>query len=132
MREEYIKLRAHHGMCLTFFEGKGYNKEFSEHMQSVLNALQEDTELQIIAEADIICCKCPNYKDSVCSTPDLVKKYDRQVLDISGLKANSIITWKEFSELIADKIFAKGKRDNICGDCEWTEICKAKEYAYRR
>ena len=28
MKQEGLKIRAHHGMCLHFFEGKGYSNEF--------------------------------------------------------------------------------------------------------
>ncbi|MCC8051873.1 MAG: DUF1284 domain-containing protein [Clostridiales bacterium] len=34
-----ILLRAHHGMCLAYFEGKGYSKGFSAHMQKMLEQL---------------------------------------------------------------------------------------------
>lgn len=128
MIEEYIRLRAHHGMCLTFFEGKGYNKSFTAHMQSILNMMQDNPKLRIIAEGDLICSKCPNLtQEGICSTPDLVGKYDHQVLELCGLKENSEMNWNEFSRLITDKILAKGKREDICGDCEWSEICKKKE-----
>lgn len=130
MTKEYMKLRAHHGMCLAFFEGKGYSEKFTDHMQSVLNLLKGNPKLHIIAEGDIICNKCPNLKDGVCRTPDLVKKYDNQVLALCGLTENSELNWDEFSELIADKILTKGKRNTICGNCQWNEICKSKEYIY--
>ena len=31
--KEPLKLRAHHGMCLAFFEGKGYSSAFTENME---------------------------------------------------------------------------------------------------
>ena len=34
--KEPLKLRAHHGMCLAFFEGKGYSSAFTENMGKVL------------------------------------------------------------------------------------------------
>ena len=35
MKQEGLKIRAHHGMCLHFFEGKGYSNEFTAHMQKI-------------------------------------------------------------------------------------------------
>lgn len=32
-------LRPHHGMCLAYFEGKGYSEGFTAHMQSMLERL---------------------------------------------------------------------------------------------
>lgn len=127
MKDEIMKIRAHHGMCLAFFEGKGYSDGFTEHMQIILDKMQSNPKLQIVAKGDIICKKCPNLKDGVCNTPDLVQEYDRQVLLRCGLKENTEINWEEFSKLVTEKILAKGKRQEICGNCQWTEICQRKE-----
>lgn len=132
MKQKSMKLRAHHGMCLKFFEGKGYSDGFTSHMQSVLDMLQDNPELQIVAEGDMICNKCPNLKAGKCNTFDLVRNYDSQVLLLCGLSENMEINWKEFSKLIEERILAEGKRENICGNCEWTKICEAKEHHYRR
>lgn len=31
-KQNSICLRPHHGMCLAYFEGRGYSREFAEHM----------------------------------------------------------------------------------------------------
>ena len=33
-QKDILKLRAHHGMCLAFFEGKGYSDTFTLHMEA--------------------------------------------------------------------------------------------------
>ena len=43
MVKKRIKLRAHHGMCLGFFEGKNYSKGFTEHMQAASGLIQSLT-----------------------------------------------------------------------------------------
>lgn len=123
-------LRAHHGMCLAFFEGKGYSQAFSEHMASVLEMMQKNPKLQIVAEKDMICRKCPNLEEDLCSTPDMVRHYDRQVLNICGLEEGCELSWNDFSDLVINHIVKAGKREEICGDCCWTEICKSKEDRY--
>ncbi len=35
-------LRPHHGMCLAYFEGKGYSEGFSAHMQEMLELFEKD------------------------------------------------------------------------------------------
>lgn len=131
MIKESIKLRAHHGMCLAFFEGKGYSENFTEHMQKILYAMQDNPKLQIVAESDVICSKCPNLKNGKCTDCDLVQEYDRQVLSLCGLKEPSKIKWNEFSKLVAKKIIVPGKREEICGSCQWTAICTQKETDYK-
>ena len=130
-QENTGKLRAHHGMCLAFFEGKGYSDTFTVHMGKILKQMEDNPKLQIITESDMICRKCPNLKNHVCSTPDKVKEYDRQVLLCCGLKEDAEISWQEFSGLVKEKILAKGKRQEICGDCQWNDICRKKESVYR-
>ena len=65
MKNVEIKLRAHHGMCLAFFEGKGYSAGFTAHMAQILEYLeQENPIVTVVAEADCICGGCPNLTDA--------------------------------------------------------------------
>ena len=130
VKDSFIKLRAHHGMCLAFFEGKGYSDGFCAHMQSVLNMLQDNPEIQVVTESDLICSKCPNLQNGICTTPDLVKQYDTRVLSLCGLTENTRLTWEEFSALITDNILSCKKRKSICGSCQWNDICSSKEQIY--
>lgn len=114
-------------MCLAFFEGKGYSNEFTEHMQMISDLMKKNPRINLVAEGDAVCEKCPNLKDGVCNTPELVLEYDRQVLSQCGLEENTEISWNEFSGLVMEKILKCGKRGEICGSCEWDNICKAKE-----
>ena len=67
MKNIEIKLRAHHGMCLAFFEGKGYSAGFTAHMARILEYLeQENPTVTVVAEADCICGGCPNLTDGRC------------------------------------------------------------------
>ena len=78
MEEQAILLRAHHGMCLAFFQGEGYSDSFVVHMGKILEQMQENPSLQIITHADVICDKCPNLENGSCNTPDLVRAYDQK------------------------------------------------------
>ena len=125
--KEPLKLRAHHGMCLAFFEGKGYSSAFTENMGKVLEEMEEDTPLELCREKDIICSACPNLEEGVCITGEKVKAYDEKVLKACGLQPGSRLTWQEFSNAVKHNIIEAGKRKDICGDCSWTEICSRKE-----
>lgn len=127
MEKEKIILRAHHGMCLSFFEGKGYSSEFTIHMQKIQDQMKENPELFIVAEADEVCSHCPNLKNGQCGSFHLVRSYDQKVLDLCGVKEKTDSTWKEFSKLVKEKILIPGKRHEICGGCEWTKLCDEKE-----
>lgn len=127
MMNNIIKLRAHHVLCLAFFEGKGYSDKFTCNMRRVLELLKTNPELQIIAGRDIICAECPNLKNGACVTPDLTREYDNKVLSHCGLTENAVIKWNDFAKLAADNIINAKKREQICGNCQWNEICKSHE-----
>ena len=71
MKNVEIKLRAHHGMCLAFFEGKGYSAGFTAHMAQILEYLeQENPTVTVVAEADCICGGCPHLANGICESAD--------------------------------------------------------------
>ena len=132
MKNVEIKLRAHHGMCLAFFEGKGYSAGFTAHMAQILEYLeQENPIVTVVAEADCICGGCPNLTDGRCRKAALVERYDKAVLALCGMGEQSILPWREFSARVAEYILSHGKRSEICGGCQWSSICKEKEALYR-
>ena len=132
MKNVEIKLRAHHGMCLAFFEGKGYSAGFTAHMAQILEYLeQENPIVTVVAEADCICGGCPNLTDGRCRKAALVDRYDKAVLALCGMGEHSILPWREFSARVAEYILSHGKRSEICGGCQWSSICKEKEALYR-
>lgn len=129
MSSEFLQLRAHHGMCLAFFEGKGYSEGFTSHMQAVLDGMRENPMLELVTEHDIVCGECPNLQYGLCNTPALVLEFDRQVLLRCGLEAYSHISWEDFSKLVSERILAPGCREEICGNCTWNELCKSREHS---
>ena len=44
-KQNSICLRPHHGMCLAYFEGRGYSREFAEHMGKILDIMERDAVL---------------------------------------------------------------------------------------
>ena len=132
MKNVEIQVRAHHGMCLAFFEGKGYSAGFTAHMAQILEYLeQENPTVTVVAEADCICAACPHLANGICESADLVQSYDRQVLSLCGMKEHSPSDWESFSARVAERILSQGKRSEICGGCQWSSICKEKEALYR-
>lgn len=124
--KEY-RLRAHHGMCLAFFEGKGYSEEFTTHMSGIKRDLEENPNVRVICETDDICSKCPNNINGECLSEKKVKEYDREVLERCNLSESDVIPFFKFKELVHNKILITEKRKEICGNCQWNELCYFKE-----
>ncbi len=121
-KDQYI-IRAHHGMCLAFFKGKGYSNEFTRHMGEVKERLEENPLVCITAQTDAVCSACPNKRGENCVTEKKVAEYDRQVLSRCGLSEGEVMPFSDFEKLVYDKILFPGKREEICGNCRWNELC---------
>ena len=76
------RIRAHHGMCFFFFQGKGYSGEFIENMRRMKRKLEQNPEVVLLAEPDDVCARCPNNLGGVCASSEKTKRYDTQVLTL--------------------------------------------------
>lgn len=123
-------IRPHHGMCFAFFRGEGYSDAFTENMQRIKDELEKNPEVLLLCGADDVCAGCPNNLSGKCTDPETGKSsgkaehYDRQVLAHCGLKEGSKICWKDFAAAVQHKILNAGKREAICGDCQWSRLCR--------
>lgn len=126
-KQKVYKIRPHHGMCLAYFEGKGYSQGFVRHMGEILSLLEEGALVEMTVAGDNICSACPNLKEGVCETADKVESYDRAVLSFCNLKENEKIEFSEFTERVQEMILKTGKRAEICGGCQWNEICSSRK-----
>ncbi len=122
-------LRAHHGMCFQFYEGKGYSEDFTDHMGRIIGEMEAEpsTKVMIVAKTDLVCENCPNKVGPVCLSQVKVKKYDKKVMEACGIIDGEEMTYEEFIACVKEKVIEKGIRSMICGDCQWTDLCKSKE-----
>lgn len=130
--QECLSIRPHHGLCLQFFEGKGYSDVFAAHMWQIQKLLEKGSRVLITENADEICGKCPNLNNGICTADDKVKRFDKRVMEICGLKEGICLSWNEFSELVQKKIVLAAGRNTVCPDCQWTWICRKKEEDFRQ
>ena len=125
MDKEIYKIRAHHGMCISFFRGEGYSSEFTSHMAKIVSELSADPLIKVISVTDKLCEKCPNNMGGgICQTEEKVARYDSEVLRHCGISVGDVMPYSKFSSAVQEKIIRCGKREAICGDCEWSKICK--------
>ena len=118
-------IRAHHGMCLTFFQGKGYSGDFVENMGKMKTVLEENPEVCLMDSPDDICAACPNKITETCA--EKASRYDREVLRRCGLSAGDTLPYLDFSRNVMETILRPGHRREICGDCQWSSLCHWEE-----
>ena len=119
------KIRAHHGVCLYFFQGKGYSGEFVENMGKMKAILEKNPEISLMDSPDDICAACPNRLTETCA--EKASRYDREVLRRCGLSAGERLPYREFSRKVIETILRPGVRAEICGDCQWSSLCRWEE-----
>lgn len=119
------KIRAHHGVCLYFFQGKGYSGEFVENMSRMKAILEKNPEISLMDSPDDICAACPNRLTENCA--EKASRYDREVLRRCGLSVGERLPYREFSRKVIETILRPGVRAEICGDCQWSSLCRWEE-----
>ena len=118
-------LRAHHGMCLYFFRGKGYSGQFVENMGKMKAVLEENPTIRLMDSPDDICAACPNRLTQNCA--EKASRYDREVLRRCGLSVGDTLSYEDFSKKVVETILRQGVRRSICGDCQWSSLCHWEE-----
>lgn len=111
-------------MCIAFFQGKGYSNAFTAHMTEMILKLEKNPAIRICAQTDVICSKCPNNKQGICETESKAAAYDRQVMERCGLFDGMVMPYAEFKKAVLENILLPGMRKDICGTCQWNDICE--------
>ncbi|MCI7638848.1 MAG: DUF1284 domain-containing protein [Clostridiales bacterium] len=119
------KIRAHHGMCLTFFQGKGYSGDFVENMGAMKKILEQNPLIRLVEGYDDVCAACPNKLTETCA--EKASRYDREVLRRCGLSVGDTMPYLDFSKNVIETILRPSLRGSICGDCQWSGLCLWKE-----
>lgn len=119
-----MDLRPHHALCLAFFRGKGYSEDFVKNMVRVKAALEAGERVYLVESRDAVCAACPNWQGDRCATEEKVCRYDRAVLDLCALEPGQTLSYPELRAAADNYILRAGLRETVCGDCQWTEICR--------
>lgn len=119
----HYKLRPHHGLCISFFEGKGYSEEFVTHMREVINSGRQGAAITIVNGADEICSKCPNLKGSGCITFEKVEWLDQQVVKACGLDIGKEYSFTQFLAQVQEELIDTDRWKTICRGCQWYSLC---------
>lgn len=123
-------IRAHHLICMTLFEGAGYDEAFAENMKKIIAQLEDGEELSLKEGADDICRSCPNNSDGSCSLgDDDVSKKDRIVLSACGLDFGAELSYKQMRSLLGTEL-NRGEFEESCGTCRWYKqgYCSYEKY----
>lgn len=126
------KFRAHHIICTSLYEGKGYSGAFCENMTAIVNRLRSnpDEELVLVAEPDMICANCPNRTvDGKCESNDnRVVEKDRRVMRWLEFNEGTLYSYREMCRHARSHMTEEIFMEN-CGKCDWRAqgLCRYEE-----
>ena len=89
-------------------------------------ALEHNPPVRLTTQADEICCACPNNRFGRCLSAEKAARYDREVLARCGLTSGEVLPYRELEKRVLENILLPGCREEICGDCQWTALCRRK------
>lgn len=126
------EFRAHHIICTSLYEGKGYSNAFCDNMTAIVTRLRKNPEerMTLVARPDMICANCPNQTpDATCSfNANRVVEKDRRVIERFALKENEEYSYRELCrhalEHMNHEVFME-----FCGKCDWRAqgLCKYED-----
>lgn len=120
-----LKLRGHHLICLHFFQGEGYSREFIENLKGVVGRAEAGEEIELVEGADDVCRACPALKDGRCaSKPDAeaeIREMDVEAAAHLGISAGERVHWRDLKV----KVGATPKEwfAAFCAGCDWEKAC---------
>lgn len=117
-------LRGHHLICLQFFSGEGYNREFIDNLGKIITRTEKET-IKITSGPDDVCAACPSLKDSACGYKDGAEEeinyLDSTALDLLLRSPGDTINSEDIRKLVPS-IF-KRWYIMICRECGWLGAC---------
>ena len=126
------KLRGHHLICLHFFNGKGYNREFTKNLRRVLEK-SENLGVEVSVGADDVCMECPYMRDKKCRSEDHsnqeIIEMDEFAMKLLKEASDSKLGWNALKEKIPAIFHLWLER--YCKRCCWTNACEENLYYLR-
>ncbi|AEA46222.1 DUF1284 domain-containing protein [Archaeoglobus veneficus] len=127
-----VRFRGHHLICLHFFKGEGYNREFVENLLRALKDA-ERTGVEVVDGADDVCATCPHNSSGVCaysSTADAeIRELDKLALNLLSISPGSKVSWSEIRAKIPEIMDVW--RQKACTTCDWRNVCHAERSNHR-
>lgn len=122
-----ICLRPHHLLCIQKYMGYGYDEAFTLNMDRLVCLFKSNPDARIVITegGDDLCASCPNYTDNACLSEEKTDLMDKKVLAYCRLSYSDTGNWRELSGM-AGAIFGTAGFEDICGDCQWKELCDSR------
>ncbi len=115
-----VKLRGHHLICLQFFRGAGYDENFVENLQRVIELAKRE-EITVVDGVDDVCEACPHNR-GYCAYSENSEREVREMDEFAKklLGVSERARWSEIAAKVPE-IFEEWKV--FCENCDWRDHC---------
>jgi len=121
-----LKFRGHHLICLHFFQGEGYSKEYVENLRNIVDKAKGGEEIEVVGGADDVCRACPSLKEDKCThknSADLeISNLDNIAIKFLNVAKGEKLTWSSIKNKV--NLVPKEWLTAFCKGCDWENVCK--------
>ena len=118
-------LRGHHLICLHFYGGEGYDRDYIDNLERTLEEIRREGVV-VLEGPDDVCRPCPHRRGDQCtfsSTADReVREMDGKALQLLGLRPGGRVEWGDLRESVA-AVFPRWF-ERHCALCSWRGACE--------
>ncbi|MEW6540438.1 MAG: DUF1284 domain-containing protein [Bacillota bacterium] len=117
-----VKLRGHHLICLHFFKGEGYSRNFIDNLANVIEKAGRNG-IEIVDGTDDVCGACPYNRDGFCTYSENADQGIRRLdeLAVGLLHVGNAIGWEDLKRRIPGII--EVWKEEACMECDWKPTC---------
>ncbi len=120
-----IRLRGHHLICLNFYRGEGYDREYIQNLEDVMHRANQGEEIEVVEGADDICRVCPTLQGEKCvAKPGVdaeIRDIDAQATAYLTVGIGAKVLWQDIKTKVAEA--PKEWLTVFCGGCDWKQVC---------
>ncbi|ADL08242.1 DUF1284 domain-containing protein [Thermosediminibacter oceani] len=120
-----IRFRGHHLICLHFFQGEGYNREFVDNLKGLVDRAGRGEEIEVVEGPDDVCRACPYLSGNRCAHKEgadqEIRQLDGKALSFLKISAGQRVNWLKLKEKI--KSAPEHWFSSFCRGCDWESVC---------
>jgi len=110
---------------MQFFEGKGYDKAFTENLWRIIRLVQDDPSMTIglVSGCDDVCEACPNKEGEGCAFGNSVLLKDASAKKFLKIDVGTEAKAGDLMALVKDRLRGVNDMKDVCSECDWSGIC---------
>jgi hypothetical protein len=116
-------------VCLHFFTGEGYSREFIDNLRCLLQRAAGDEDILVVEGADDVCRACPYLSENQCfHEPDAerkIRRLDESAMFFLEIKPSEKVKWQDLRLKVQSAL--SQWFSSFCDGCDWETLCQREQ-----